>query len=59
MNRISQPSTWAGIGGFAALLAQMLPQYAWVGHIVAGVASAAAIGLQERASAPAAPAQGS
>ena len=53
MNRIKEPSTWAGVAGFAALLSQMFPQYAWIGHVVAGVSSAAAMGLQERSGAAA------
>lgn len=49
MNRIKEPSTWAGIGGVLAMLAGFFPAWSGVITAAAGVASAAAVALKEKA----------
>lgn len=49
MNRITEPSTWAGVGIFGQLLAAILPpQWAWVGHGLSALGGTAAIKLREQ-----------
>lgn len=50
MNRLREPSTWAGLAALGQLLASFLPaQYAWVGQIITAGAGAAAVKLREGA----------
>lgn len=47
MNAIKQPSTWAGIAGFATLFAQSFPQYAAFAHLFSALGSGLAVFLNE------------
>lgn len=47
MNRLKEPSTWAGIGVLAQVLASMFPMYAVAFNVVSGCAAAAAGALPE------------
>jgi hypothetical protein len=47
MKRLKEPSTWAGLGVFAQVLASIFPQYALALNVVSGCAAAAAGALPE------------
>lgn len=49
MNRLKQPSTWAGIASLAQLLATFFPQYAAIIGAVTAAGGAAAVALNEGA----------
>lgn len=48
MNRLKEPSTWAGFGVLAQMGAGMLPQYAFAFHCITAVAGALAGVIAER-----------
>lgn len=47
MNRLKEPSTWAGVGVLAQVFASFFPQYAIIFNVVSGCAAAAAGALPE------------
>ena len=47
MNRIKQPSTWAGLAGLLLVAKVVLPAYGAIFDGLAAAASAAAVGLNE------------
>jgi hypothetical protein len=49
MNRLKQPSTWAGIATLAQLLATFFPQYAPIIGAITAAGGAAAVALNEGA----------
>lgn len=48
MNRIKQPSTWAGFATLAQMFGAMFPQYAMIAHALTVGAGALAVGLNEQ-----------
>lgn len=52
MNRISEPSTWAGAGVVVSTIAPMVPpQYAWIASLLTGLFGTVAVALREKAKA--------
>jgi len=48
MNRLAEPSTWAGLAAIAQMLSAFLPaHYAGIAHAVTAGAGAAAVALRE------------
>ena len=48
MNRLREPSTWAGIAALTQALAVLIPlQWQWIAHTVTAAAGTAAIKLRE------------
>lgn len=48
MNRISQPSTWAGIAALFQVIKSFFPQYAVYADAISTAAGGLAIGLNEK-----------
>lgn len=51
MNRLTQPSTWAGLAAIAQMIGAMFPAYAGPLHAVTAAAGAAAVALNEQGAA--------
>jgi len=53
MNRIKEPSTWAGLAALAMVLKPFIPpQWSWVADALGAAAGSAAVGLREAPKAP-------
>lgn len=49
MNRLKQPSTWAGLAAIAQMIGAVFPAYALALHAITAAAGAAAVALNEKA----------
>lgn len=50
MDKLKQPSTWAGLASFAALLTNFMPaNYQWIGYALTALGSSLAIHINEAA----------
>lgn len=47
MNRLKQPSTWAGIATFFQLVSKFVPQYSAIADGITGLASGLAVYLND------------
>lgn len=53
MNRLKEPSTWAGAAAIVGTVGAVVPpQYSWVVTLLSGLAGAAAVALREKAGPP-------
>ncbi|MFZ4758920.1 MAG: hypothetical protein ACOYLX_12215 [Burkholderiaceae bacterium] len=48
MNRLGEPSTWAGLAAIVQAVAFVIPpQWQWIAHVVTAAAGSAAVKLRE------------